>query len=185
MNHHSIVYQGISKTGRDITICYPQMSDAQILCDYINALSKERIFLRLQGEHVPLEAEKKWLKSFLEKIDQHKAIMLTVWSKDSLVGTASIIMEEAIHTHVGVLGITLAKDARAEGIGTILLDSIITVAKKELPQMELIRMTLYAQNKIALHMYEKYGFVTYGVLPKGIKRGNDYDDHVYMYKRMK
>lgn len=180
-----IVYQGTSKKGRPFTIRYPGLSDAKNLCDYANVLSQERTFLRLQGEHIMLDAEEKWLSGILEKIEQHKSIMFVVYSNETLIGNATLFMEDAINSHVGAIGITLAKDVRGEGIGTVLMDTILKEAQKQLPQLELVRLTLYATNTIALNMYKKYGFVEYGKLPRGIKRGSEYTDYLYMYKRLK
>ena len=56
-----IVYQGKTKTGKEILIRYPQKGDELKLWEYINKLSKEKTFVRLQGEEVSKEDEAKYL----------------------------------------------------------------------------------------------------------------------------
>lgn len=57
-----IVFEGQTKDGGKYIIRYPQAGDASAMTKYINALSKEKTFIRFQGEKVTLESEKKYLK---------------------------------------------------------------------------------------------------------------------------
>ena len=57
-----IVYKGKSKKGNEIIIRYPEKSDLNELWRYINKLSKEKTFVRFQGEEITLKEEEKFVK---------------------------------------------------------------------------------------------------------------------------
>lgn len=57
-----IVFQGQTKTGKNIIIRYPLMSDVNQMRDFMNTVSKEQTFIRFQGEQLSLEEEENYLK---------------------------------------------------------------------------------------------------------------------------
>lgn len=65
------------------------------------------------------------------------------------------------------------------------MQTVIDEAIKNLPGLEIIELGVYAENDLAKQMYKKFGFVEYGVLPKGIKKEDGYSDHIFMYKGVK
>lgn len=150
--------------------------------EYINTLSKERTFIRYQGEEVSLEEETKYLNSQLEKISQKCAVLLLVFCEGKLIGISGIDMKDKIEKHIGVFGISVAKDFRGEGIGSKLMELVIEEVEKNLTGLEIITLGVFSNNDLAKKMYQRFGFVEYGSLPKGIKLEKEYADHIYMYK---
>lgn len=179
-----IVYLGKSKSGKEIIFRYPIENDLQPLCGYINTLSKEKTYILFQGEQVTLDEEKKYLDTQLKGIGQNKAVQLLVFSEDKLVGNTQINLGDKATKHVGVFGISLAKEFRGEGIGSLLMEYIIKEAKKNLKELKIITLTCFAENKIAKKLYSKMGFIEYGVLPAGLIHKNKFMDHIYMYKKV-
>lgn len=125
-----IVFQGNTKTGKEILIRYPEVGDLEKLHEYINTLSDEKTYIRYQGEHETLESEKKWLEGKLKEIEDKKTIYLLVFSGEALVGASEIHMMDKTEKHIGILGITVAKSFRGDGVGKLLMDLIIDEAKK-------------------------------------------------------
>src|SRR3954451_1375430 len=115
------MYEGQTKQGKPYIIRYPQEGDARALCSYINTLSKERTFLSFQGEQISEQEEIKWLKTQLEKIRDKKAVQFLVSSEDAVMGASAVTLNEKIQSHVGLFAISLAKDFRGQGIGTMLM----------------------------------------------------------------
>jgi RimJ/RimL family protein N-acetyltransferase len=179
-----VIYRGKTKTGKEILIRYPEMGDLEKLLEYINTLSDERTFIRAQGEHQTLESEKKWLEDRLKEIEEKKSVHLLVFSGDALAGASEIHMMDRTEKHIGILGITIAKKFRGEGIGKTLMDLIIKEAKKELPELKIITLEVFSTNEIARNMYKKVGFIEYGLLPEGITRNGKFEDGVLMYKKV-
>jgi RimJ/RimL family protein N-acetyltransferase len=180
-----IVFEGLSKKGNKIVICYPTKDDAQIFCDYINALSKEKTFIRFQGEEISLKDEGKYLKDKLEKIAKKEAVELFVFFDNKLIGISEINMKDKTESHEGVLGISIAKEYREEGIGKIFMQTILQEAEKNIPQLRIITLGVFGNNPLAINMYKKFGFREYGKLPGGSLHRGKYIDHIHMYKNVK
>lgn len=182
MKRELALFQGKTKKGKDIVIRYVTGKDLQTLHKYINAISKEQTYITFQGEEISLKEEKKYLTDFLKKIRQKEAVKLLVLHGEQLVALSDISLKEKTEKHVGVFGITVAKEYRGEGIGKLLMNLVIQEAKKAMPKLKIIQLGIFANNGIACSLYENLGFTRYGTLPKGILHKGQYVDHIYMYK---
>ncbi len=180
-----IVYQGKTKTGKEIIIRYPQIGDEKEMWRYINELSKEKTFVRFQGEEILFEDEKKYLSSLLKQIEEKKSITLLVFWSEKLVAISGINMRDKTEKHVGVFGISVAKGFRGEGIGKVLMERLFKEAKKAIPQLKIVTLEVYQKNSIAKRIYEGFGFKEYGLLPNGIMRDNAFEDAILMYKNVR
>ena len=177
-----IIFEGKTKTGLPLLIRYPTTDDLQIMYTYINKLSQERTFIMYQGEEISLAEEKKFLDEQLEKIKNNQSVFLLAFSKNMWVGVASIEMKKLASRHEGVFGLMVAKEFRQQGIGTILLQTIIDETLQCIPQLKIVTLGVFANNSAAIAMYKKFGFIESGRTPKGVRYRNTYIDHVYMYK---
>ena len=121
----------------------------------------------------------------LEKIEKKKAIQLLVFLDDKLIGISGIEMEDKTSAHEGVLGISIAKEYRRQGIGKKLIKLVIDEAIKNLPQARIITLGVFGNNPLAMGMYKKFGFKEFGKLPEGILYKGQYVDHIYMYKKVR
>ena len=179
-----IVYKGKTKRGREILVRYPKKSDTSILLNYVNTLSKERTFIRFQGEKLTLKEEGKYMNDFLKKMKKNQVIKLLAFVGEKLVGLSDIKMQEKVENHIGVLGIMVAKEFRGERIGKLLMNLVIEEAKKNLKDLKIITLGCFANNKVACSMYLKSGFKEYGRLPSGIKHRGEFVDHIYFNKNV-
>lgn len=184
-NISKIVYKGKSEKGQEIIIRYPQKGDAQAMCDYINTLSKEKTFISFQGEQLTLKEETKYLNDQLKKFKEKQAVQLLVFSNDKLIGNSQIDMKDRATKHEGVFGISLAKGYRGEGIGKKLMSLLLTQAKKNIPQIRIVTLSIFANNSSAMSLYKKMGFKVFGTLPAGVLHKGKYVDHIFMYKKLR
>jgi ribosomal protein S18 acetylase RimI-like enzyme len=148
----------------------------------INALSQERTFIMYQGEEVSLRDEEAYLSSQLDKIRKGKTIQLLAFCEDVLVGIASVDFQDKVERHIGVFGISVIEACRSKGIGTQLMKEVFREAARVQPSLEILILWVFANNKLAIKLYEKFGFREYGRLPRGIKLEHGYVDHIAMYK---
>jgi len=181
----SVVYEGKSIKGRSILIRYPQKEDLNSMWRYINKLSKERTFIRLQGEEISLKEESEYLDSLLHAVAQKKGISLLLFFEKELIGLAGLKMGEKTERHRGTFHLSVDRNYRGEGIGTLLMSFTIEEAIRYIPDLEIVCLSLFARNFAALHIYKKYGFIEIGRLPRGIKLGEQYDDQIIMYKQLR
>lgn len=180
-----IVFDGLSKKGSQIIIRYPTKDDVRGMCDYINALSKEKTFVRFQGEEVSVGSETKYLVSQLKRINKRQTVQLFVINNNKIIGIAAVDMEDKTESHEGVFGLSVSKEFRGEGIGLLLMKLTIEESVKNMPQLKIITLGVFSNNALAMEMYKKFGFTEYGRLPKGSLHGGQYVDHAYMYKNVR
>lgn len=178
------IFQQRSKKGKVISLRPPTVDDAQICMDYINTLSKEKTFILFQGEQLSLEEEKSYLESRVQLMTLKKGVTLLAFYKEELIGIVGVEVLDKVQSHIGVLGLSIAKAFRGEGIGSLLLDVMIEKASQEIAFLEIVTLTVFSHNIVGLALYKSRGFTEYGKLPRGIKLGDSYVDEILMYKKI-
>jgi len=179
-----IVYRGRTEKGTEIVVRYPDKDDAPEMTRYINTLSNEYTYILFQGEQNTLKQEKTYLRSLLKKIKEQKAIYLLVFHDDMVIGGSDLTMKEKAEQHVGSFGISVAREFRGQGIGKLLMNLVLKEANTHLQNLRICVLGVFSDNDLAASMYQKFGFIQYGKLPKGLKHKDCYVDHIFMYKNM-
>jgi len=83
-------------------------------------------------------------------------------------------------SHQSLITIIVDRKYRGRGVGTLLMQKMMEVAKQEF-QMELIHLEVYEDNP-ARFLYEKLGFVEYGRDPEFVKENGKYLSKICMEK---
>ena len=181
-----IVFEGKTKKGITYTVRYPKLSDADALRKYINQVSRERTFISFQGEQLTLKEEKQFLKDSLRKIKNREAVVLLIDIEGKTIGgVCGLTMRARTFEHVGELGLSVSKSFRGQGLGKLLIQSVIAEARKRISKLRIIMLRCYANNTVALSLYRRVGFKKYGTLPKGIRYKGRYIDEIEMYLNLK
>lgn len=178
------IYQTTTKSGKEIKFRYPTIDDLQILINYINKASKEKTFITFQGEKIKLEDEKKWLESTIQKIKKKEKIYLMAFVDGQFAGSSDIELASMVRKHIGIFGIIVDNNFRGGGIGKLLMDLVIKEATKNLIGLKIITLECFANNKVAISLYQKMGFIKFGCLPKSLERKGKMDDAILMYKKV-
>ena len=141
-------------------------SDAAKLLKYLKQVGGETDNLTFGPEGMPfsVEAEAEFISSMENSIDN---IMLLAKSADKIVGCASLNRLPRRMKHRGDFAISVAKDYWNKGIGSQLIDKIISFARQN--DFEIIDLQVRSDNKNAIHLYEKYGFKKIGEHPAFFK----------------
>ncbi|VVB76735.1 Acetyltransferase (GNAT) family protein [uncultured archaeon] len=131
-----------------------------------------------------LKEEHNWFKELLEKIRKRESFAFVAEVDGRVVGLCEVraIDPHADYQHVCLLGILVRDGYRSMGIGSAMFEKVIRKAKER--SYEILTLKVYGTNKHAQGLYKKFGFKTYGVLPKGIARGAKRIDEVLMYRRL-
>ena len=175
------IFQG-DCNGAEIVIRHVRRDDVELLLNFINIISKEKSYILFQGEQMSLEEESRYIEGFIKKAENHTAVKLLVFHNNEFIGLADITMKDKAESHIGILGIIIGKEWRNKKIGKFLMQKIIEEAQKNIPQLQIITLTVFANNPVAKQLYEKMGFITYGLLPNGLKHKGVFVDNIYMYK---
>jgi ribosomal protein S18 acetylase RimI-like enzyme len=98
-----------------------------------------------------------------------------------IVGTVCLIPETGPKDrHKGHLtGMYVAPEARRQGVGARLIDALIADANEIVEQ---IMLSVVVGNASAITLYERLGFVAYGVEPRALKVADAYFDEILMVK---
>lgn len=171
----------ISKKGRKILFRPLKLADLDQALNYINTLSLEDTFILRSGEQVSLEEERKWLQDTEDALAKKTAVRIGAFYNGKLVGVSDIRSLGLREKHVGLFGLTVAKEFRNEGIGTALMEYVLKLGKDYLG-LKIATLGVFSNNEKGRYLYKKLGFKEYGNLPGAIFYKGQYVDHVYMYK---
>lgn len=100
-----------------------------------------------------------------EELESENSSYLVARMNNEIVGFAGIkvILDEA-----DIMNIVIKKNYRNQGIGTLLLESLISLAKRL--NLKSLSLEVSEKNLPAIHLYQKFGFESLGV------RKNYYQD---------
>lgn len=171
----------ILKDGMECCLRNGTENDAQDVLDNFNLTHAQTDYLASypdENNSLDAEQERRFLKARAESKNEVYIVALV---NDKVVGTAGMeaVGDKYKVRHRTELGIAVEKEFWGLGIGWARIDACIECAKAAgYVQMEL---GVVADNKRAVSMYEKAGFVEYGRNPKGFcSRISGYQEMVYM-----
>lgn len=100
-----------------------------------------------------------------EELESENSSYLVARMNNEIVGFAGIkvVLDEA-----DIMNIVIKKNYRNQGIGTLLLESLISLAKRL--NLNSLSLEVSEKNLPAIHLYQKFGFESLGV------RKNYYQD---------
>jgi ribosomal protein S18 acetylase RimI-like enzyme len=106
--------------------------------------------------------------------------VLGAWRGRRLVGAIGCEREERVKVrHIGhVIGMMVRPESRGRGIGALLLEAGIAEARHA--GLEMLTLTVTAENDAAIRLYERHGFVAYGTLERALKIGSRYHAKLHM-----
>jgi predicted acetyltransferase/uridine phosphorylase len=155
----------------------PDIEDAELMIRYLQVVSNESHYLVREVDEVNTDIEKEKDIILNYKNSDH-SFMINVVYDNRIVGNIGITalgMQRRI-SHRCSAGIAIIKEFSGIGLGEFLMKYAIKIAKESgFLQMEL---GAYSDNKNALRMYEKLGFVVTGRIPYAfiLKDGRRYDE---------
>lgn len=152
--------------------------DAVKLSTYFNAIVDEDTFITHNTKE-SLRKERICVCEHVRDMRKKKQIHIVAVFGKRIVAYSDIRRKIGKQAHAGELGIMVAKDFRNEGMGTILLQEMIRLAKEAL-ELKVLSLTMFANNSQAQHVYEKLGFRVCGAIPKEILHRGKYVDGVLM-----
>jgi RimJ/RimL family protein N-acetyltransferase len=140
------------------------------------------IGIGLFGDRPSLADEARWFHSLFGRVLDGSTIASIAEANGHAVGGCYIgrvgPTEDSEAAHVGELGILVHRDWRGRGVGSALLKDALGRCRGK---FEIVRLAVFVNNPRARALYERFGFVPYGRLPKALRRGGEFVDEDLMY----
>jgi RimJ/RimL family protein N-acetyltransferase len=99
-----------------------------------------------------------------------------------IVGLAFEPREKARHKAI-LFGMYVSADFRQHGLGFELVQAAIAEAQRH-PALKVIQLTVTAGNDAAFNLYQRCGFIQFGLEPLAVRVGEDYFDKVHMWREI-
>lgn len=172
------------KLNRTVMLRSADAEDGEALLRYMKVVTEETPFLIREPNEVTLtlEQEKRFIQS---RAEDPREVLLIAEIDGVHVGNCSVMSMGSYrrYTHRCEIAVALYQKYCDSGIGTILLETALDVAKEigyEQAELEVI-----SDNEPAIFLYEKLGFRKYGTFPNNMKYSNGtYADAYWMMKRL-
>jgi ribosomal protein S18 acetylase RimI-like enzyme len=168
-----------AKDGREITLRAPLWSDLDDMLEFINALVDEGVEITV-NRRMTRDEEVDWLAGYLSRVEKDQVVGIVAEVDGRFVGQVQVYPKGGRSSHVGVLGISLARDYRDLGIGSELMREAEDQARRL--GIEVMTLSVFATNERAIHVYEKTGYREVGRIPRHHLRDGEYIDSVIMAK---
>ena len=164
-----------------ITITKAHPSDAAELLEYLKVIGSESDNLTFgpDGILLTLEEEQEFLAS---ELISPTSVTFVAKRSDKIIGNARFTgCTKARTKHRGDMGISVLKSEWGNGIGSMLMESLIDFAKNT-AHAEVITLEVNQTNKRAIALYEKFGFKKTGTFEAYTKIDGKYLDFDMMIK---
>ena len=171
------------RDGREIVIRSAEPEDAAKMLQYMKIMLGETPFLLRTPEEFDYTPEEEARVLAARKNDP-RSLMLVAEIEGQIIASADVCSHGAKSRlrHRGELGISVRKDYWGQGIGSALMERLISFAKQS--GFEQIELTVESKNQRAQRLYRKYGFTVYGTRPHGLKYPDGSYDDDYLMIRM-
>jgi RimJ/RimL family protein N-acetyltransferase len=156
-----------------------QLGDAAGLCAYLSELMAERLPGNFQRDRAPTEEEE---RDFITEIaNARRSVLLVAEASGLIVGVLGLRGDQRPQrTHVGAFGMSVARQWRRSGVGTKLLDAMLTWAAAH--GLRRVELEVLANNEGAIALYRRAGFALEGTKVRAVEVDGHYIDLRQMAK---
>ncbi|MFZ4099505.1 MAG: GNAT family N-acetyltransferase [Chlamydiia bacterium] len=113
----------------------------------------------------------------LRRMAQGRTLQLYQMVDDRIMGIGSVDMGRDRANHVGRMTIKGWEEGR-----DALIEILIAEAEKNLPDLEILTIWIFADNQERAAHLAALGFMPIGTVPNGIKVGSDHFDALHLYR---
>ncbi|CAI8964357.1 GNAT family acetyltransferase [Pseudomonas sp. IT-P253] len=122
-----------------------------------------------------------WESRLTGKLD----VVLGAFEEGKLAGIVGLAFEsrEKARHKVTLFGMYVSGKVRQRGLGYQLVQAALKQAQTH-PGLKLIQLTVTAGNEAALNLYQRCGFIQFGLEPLAVRVGEDYFDKIHMWREL-
>jgi RimJ/RimL family protein N-acetyltransferase len=149
--------------------------DLSEVVEALNSVIREGKYLFLNDEITDMEEERRWFKHSAKS----GMLYLVARVEGKVAGGASLQSKTDKRAHVADFGIFICDGYRNSGLGTAITKEFIEIARER--RVEIIQLSVFANNTRALKVYKKCGFKEVGRLSRDIKfLDGEYTDRILL-----
>lgn len=147
-----------------------------------------------------LEAYGVYPQAFTSSVAERAAMPLSWWEKrlesrldrllgafdgEALAGIVGLAFEprEKARHKVTLFGMYVNASHQQQGLGRRLVEAALEEACQQ-PRLKLIQLTVTAGNHAAIALYQRCGFIQYGLEPLAVRVGVEYFDKIHMWREL-
>ena len=172
------------KNGQLCLLRSPTAEDAEGMISYLRQTSGETSFMARYEDEVTMTADEEG--AFLSAIlDDPKAVMIAAFVNGQLVANVGLskVAPREKYAHRAVLGISIIKDYWGLGLGAAMMQAATDAAKAM--GYEQLELEVVTENLRAVALYQRFGFVTFGMREHSFKfRDGSYCSEYLMIKKL-
>ncbi|PIB64777.1 GNAT family N-acetyltransferase [Pseudomonas sp. 2822-17] len=148
-----------------------------------------------------LQAYEVYPQAFTSSVAERALMPLSWWEKrldnpldrllggfegDELAGIVGLAFEprEKARHKVTLFGMYVTEAYQRKGLGRRLVEAALDEARQH-PRLKVIQLTVTAGNDAAFALYQRCGFVQYGLEPLAVRVGVEYFDKIHMWRELK
>lgn len=153
------------KDGTECILRNPTAADAEAILEHMKVTSDETEFMARYSDEINMLPVEEAV--YLKKLEADpKSIMIAAEVDGKIIGNAGIVCipHHDRYRHRGTFGISIRKEYWGMGLGSAVLQAILGEARKA--GLEQVELDVVDKNERAFHLYQKFGFQIYGVLPR-------------------
>ncbi|AQU80976.1 hypothetical protein AJGP001_03030 [Planococcus faecalis] len=156
-----------------------QPEDGTKIIEFYNRVGGETDYLSFGHDEYSLSAES--LTQVIVQMKKFKGTcMFLVIEGEEILGIGTIdSSSKPRYRHVGTLGIVISQSHTGNGLGRVLMNTLIDWAKTN-GQTEKISLVTRADNERAIALYKKVGFEQEGTFYRDVYDGERYYDNLSM-----
>lgn len=172
------------RLGRNVLLRAARPEDSKDLIQYLKVTCGETPFLIREPDEINITEERE--KAFIQdKLDSERELLLLAFVDGKHVGNCSLMSLSPYkrYRHRCEVAIALYQEFCGLGIGKTMLETVLDVAVTL--GYEQAELEVAAENKNAILLYEKLGFIKYGTFPNDMKYADgSYSDAYWMMKKL-
>ena len=158
------------KNGLKVVVRSPEKEDAfDLIKQIISVAGSTDFLLSAPSDFQSYLDDIKKEEDFIEWSKTDSGYWLIVCANNQIVANCSLrFNKHEKDKHRGTIGIAVIKDYQSMGIGSLLFDEMIKIAKQT-PGIEQIELDVVDNNEKGLRLYKSKGFVETGKIPHQLK----------------
>jgi RimJ/RimL family protein N-acetyltransferase len=157
----------------------PQKEDAEEMFVFLHQVGSETDYLLFGEEGIPMTLEEE--QDFLENVNKNEYSRMFIIKDETKIIANGFIKANprARIRHKAEIAISVLKPYWGKEVGSQLLKALIDYAKST-GFIETVYLDVVSENVRAIKLYEKFGFVSYGLNKHAAKVNDKYYDWLMM-----